>query len=219
MARPQQPELARSGKTELDPDSIGTALEARKPVRSGGATGPIPPENQPGHRPEQDQDQPDLDAFAAKLSGDDRPATGKATKAGKATAKGTTKATTRATTKATTKAGKAGKAAKATADAGAAKPAAATRKAATRPAQPAPSTETPPSVTPGRQPAGAPRWPESAPAAEGLSRPSSGNGHSEDASGPEPPMVKLAMLPLRMTVRSLELLERQLTDRWRRRLG
>jgi hypothetical protein len=72
MARPQQPELARSGKTDLDPDRIGTELEARKPVHSGGQTGPVPPENQPGRRPHQDQDKPDLDAFVAKLQGDDR---------------------------------------------------------------------------------------------------------------------------------------------------
>ena len=78
MARPQQPELARSGKTDLDPDRIGTELESRKPLRSGGETGPVPPENQPGHHPDQDQDKPDLDAFVAKLQGDDRPdATGR----------------------------------------------------------------------------------------------------------------------------------------------
>jgi hypothetical protein len=78
MARPQQPELARSGKTDLDPDRIGTELESRKPVRSGGETGPVPPENQPGHHPDQDQDKPDLDAFVAKLQGEDRPeATGR----------------------------------------------------------------------------------------------------------------------------------------------
>jgi hypothetical protein len=72
MARPQQPELARSGKTDLDPDHVGTELEARKPVRSGGETGPVPPDNQPGHHPDQDQDKPDLDAFVAKLQGEDR---------------------------------------------------------------------------------------------------------------------------------------------------
>jgi hypothetical protein len=73
MGRPQQPELARSSKTDLDPDRIGTELEARKPLREGGRTGPVPPENEPGHRPEHDQDKPDPDAFAAKLSGEDRP--------------------------------------------------------------------------------------------------------------------------------------------------
>ena len=71
MGRPQQPELARSAKTDLDPDHVGTELEGRKPVRSGGPTGPVPPENQPGHHPAEEQDKPDLDAFAAKFGGDD----------------------------------------------------------------------------------------------------------------------------------------------------
>ena len=70
MGRPQQPELARSAKTDLDPDHVGTELEGRKPVRSGGPTGPVPPENQPGHHPAEEQDKPDLDAFAAKFGGD-----------------------------------------------------------------------------------------------------------------------------------------------------
>jgi hypothetical protein len=72
MGRPQQPELARSAKTDLDPDHVGTELEARKPPRSGGPTGPVPPENQPGHHPADEQDKPALDAFAARFGGDDR---------------------------------------------------------------------------------------------------------------------------------------------------
>jgi hypothetical protein len=47
MSRPQQPEIARNGRTDV---------------------GPVPPENQPGHHPPEEQDKPDLDAFAAKLS-------------------------------------------------------------------------------------------------------------------------------------------------------
>jgi hypothetical protein len=54
MGRPQQPELARSGKTDLDP-------------------GPVPPENQPGHHPPEESDKPDLDAFAAKLGAGSAP--------------------------------------------------------------------------------------------------------------------------------------------------
>lgn len=72
MARPQQPELARSGKTDLDPDHVGTELEAKKPPRDKGPTGPVPPENQPGHQPDQPQDKPDPDAFAARLQGEER---------------------------------------------------------------------------------------------------------------------------------------------------
>jgi hypothetical protein len=33
-----------------------------------GPTGPVPEDNQPGHHPEREQDQPDLDAFARRLS-------------------------------------------------------------------------------------------------------------------------------------------------------
>jgi hypothetical protein len=72
MARPQQPEMARSGKTDLDPDHAATELGGEKKPRSKGPTGPVPPENQPGHRPEQEQDKPDTDAFTAKLQGEDR---------------------------------------------------------------------------------------------------------------------------------------------------
>lgn len=33
-----------------------------------GPVGPVPEDNQPGHHPEREQDQPDLDAFARRLS-------------------------------------------------------------------------------------------------------------------------------------------------------
>lgn len=219
MGRPQQPELARSGKTELDPDSIGTELEGRRPVRSGGATGPVPDENQPGHHPGREQDKPDLDAFAAKLGADDPPKAAKAAKTRKQAQKQIQKRSPAATAPRAPKAArpaskpKATKGTDAAAAAAATKPAAASRQTATRPT---PSgAETPASVTPLKQPAAAPRWPESAPPAERAG----GNGNRDGASEPEPPVVRLAMLPLRMTVRSLEHLERQLSERWRRRLG
>lgn len=40
------------------------------PIKAGPdpeSPGPVPPENQPGHHPAQEQDQPDPNAFAAKL--------------------------------------------------------------------------------------------------------------------------------------------------------
>jgi hypothetical protein len=70
MARPQQPELARSAKTDLDPDHIETGLQGQPKPSTGGETGPVPPDNQPGHHPVEEQDKPDLDAFAAKLGTD-----------------------------------------------------------------------------------------------------------------------------------------------------
>jgi hypothetical protein len=41
----------------------------------------VPPENQPGHHPPEEQDKPDLDAFAAKLGTDPKAPTRKATPA------------------------------------------------------------------------------------------------------------------------------------------
>jgi len=67
MSRPQQPELARSAKTDLDPDHVETGLQGQRKPAAGGETGPVPPENQPGHHPTEEQDKPDPDAFAARL--------------------------------------------------------------------------------------------------------------------------------------------------------
>src|SRR2546422_3174993 len=81
MAHPQQPELARSARTDLDPDHIETGLQGQPTPATGGETGPVPPDNQPGHHPTKEQDKPDLDAFAAKLGTDPQaPAATKARK-------------------------------------------------------------------------------------------------------------------------------------------
>lgn len=65
MSNPQQPELRRSEKTPATQDAwvndVGGAAEADEdPART-------PEENRPGHHPEREQDQPDLDAFAEAL--------------------------------------------------------------------------------------------------------------------------------------------------------
>ena len=68
MARPQRPELRRSGTTPAhDPDNIGPRLEANPRPRSSGPEGPVPEANRPGHHPEHDQDKPDLDAFVERF--------------------------------------------------------------------------------------------------------------------------------------------------------
>ena len=68
MANPQQPELARSRKTpSQDQDSVAGVVEGQRDVGTTDPRGPIPAENQPGNRPEQEQDKPDLDAFAARF--------------------------------------------------------------------------------------------------------------------------------------------------------
>lgn len=72
MARPQSPELRRSGTIPaFEPNSIASRLEAHTRPTSSGESGPVPEENTPGHHPDNDQDQPDPDAFAARFSGRD----------------------------------------------------------------------------------------------------------------------------------------------------
>ena len=66
MPNPQQPELARSRRTPLDPDSIGSDLEAGSTPVEDEPSGPVPPENQAGHHPEHDQDKPDAEEFLAR---------------------------------------------------------------------------------------------------------------------------------------------------------
>jgi hypothetical protein len=68
VGRPQQPELARSGRTDVDPGHDATTAEVRHrapDVEEGPQK--VPEANQPGHRDESPPDQPDLDAFAEKL--------------------------------------------------------------------------------------------------------------------------------------------------------
>ncbi len=68
MSNPQQPELARSRKTpHQDPDSVAGTVSPGGPLDPEGPAGPVPPENQPGHHPSEEQDKPDLDAFAERL--------------------------------------------------------------------------------------------------------------------------------------------------------
>jgi len=75
MSNPQQPEVARSRKTPAqDQDAVASAVDGQPTPTTEGRTGPVPPENQPGHRPENEQDKPDLDDFAARLGVTDQPA-------------------------------------------------------------------------------------------------------------------------------------------------
>jgi hypothetical protein len=210
MARPQQPELARSAKTDLDPDHIETGLQGQKAPATGGETGPVPAENQPGHHPPKEQDKPDLDAFAAKIGAD-------------ASAPSATNARKPPRPKTASPKAAAGKATAATSGgpskAETAKPSAAKTKA-TKPAS-RPATQSSPAPPPkiqttrANRPASAPGWPESAPAPDDLG-PLEG---PEAAEGPEPRLVSLAMLPLRETVRRLERLERALTEKARAKTG
>lgn len=78
MPNPQQPEVRRSERVPaLDPDASEAVLSAQEsPPAVDSPDGPVPEEQRPGHRPEQDQDKPDLDAMAERLgvvSDDDVP--------------------------------------------------------------------------------------------------------------------------------------------------
>ncbi|HMC38277.1 MAG TPA: hypothetical protein VKI19_01360, partial [Acidimicrobiales bacterium] len=65
MAKPQQPELHRSGTTPADPASAKSQTSASPPSVGGDFPAPVPEENRPGHHPEHEQDKP-TDAFVAK---------------------------------------------------------------------------------------------------------------------------------------------------------
>jgi hypothetical protein len=68
MSNPQQPELARSRKTPAqDAGAVAGVLDGQRDIGADAPRGPVPPENQPGHHPSDEQDKPDLDKFAAKL--------------------------------------------------------------------------------------------------------------------------------------------------------
>ncbi|HLH45592.1 MAG TPA: hypothetical protein VKV25_00450 [Acidimicrobiales bacterium] len=62
MAKPQQPELHRSGLTPADPASAKTGVAT--PPAPGGGPNRIPEANAPGHHPEEEQDKP-VDRFEA----------------------------------------------------------------------------------------------------------------------------------------------------------
>ncbi len=68
MSNPQQPELARSRKTPAqDQDAVAGVLDGQRDIGADAPRGPVPPENQPGHHPAQEQDKPDMTAFAERL--------------------------------------------------------------------------------------------------------------------------------------------------------
>lgn len=57
MTTPQQPEIARSRRSEVDPASAKTRTGG--PTTEKGRLGPVPEENLPGHHPEHEQDKPE----------------------------------------------------------------------------------------------------------------------------------------------------------------
>lgn len=190
MSRPQQPELARSATTDLDPDHVETGLQGQPRPKSVGETGPVPPDNEPGHHPPKEQDKPDLDKFAAKLGTDPKAPAATSARTSPKAASGKT-------------------AAKSTTSKTASRPAAATKKS---PAAP-PKVE----ATPAKRPAAAPTArPESGPSLQEATHVSA--PQPEPDGEHEPRLVGLMLLPLRQTVKGLERLDRTLSDRLTRKL-
>src|SRR3546814_6177384 len=67
MAKPQQPELRRSGFVPaLDPDATESRLDAHERPGTSAPGGPVPEDQRPGHHPDDEQDKPDLAAVAAR---------------------------------------------------------------------------------------------------------------------------------------------------------
>ena len=148
----------------------------------------VPPENQPGHHPPEEQDKPDLDAFAAKLGTDPKAPT--ATGARKAAAP------------------RKANPAKATPAKSSSRPAATNPKQSPAPPPTRGSGGVPQEnseVTPAKRPAAV-----LAPTHEEAAHFSAPQPEPEE---PEPRIVGLVLLPLRETVKRLEQLDRKLSER------
>lgn len=57
MGTPQQPELRRSRRSPVDPESLEDHRIHEHPMDDP-ARGPVPPRNRPGHHPTKEQDRP-----------------------------------------------------------------------------------------------------------------------------------------------------------------
>jgi hypothetical protein len=64
MAKPQQPEIARSGRGAVDPSAVKSEHTAPTAAPVSGDAGPVPEGNLPGHHPEHEQDKPDIRVVA-----------------------------------------------------------------------------------------------------------------------------------------------------------
>ena len=59
MTKPQQPEIRRSERGETDQDGRRQSREEKSTAETGGRGGPVPPDNEPGHHLEREQDKPE----------------------------------------------------------------------------------------------------------------------------------------------------------------
>ena len=58
MSEPQQPELRRSNRGDVTQEGRRETREGDDERTTRGRAGPVPPENQPGHHPDNEQDKP-----------------------------------------------------------------------------------------------------------------------------------------------------------------
>ena len=58
MDRPQQQEIERSGRGDVDPQGRRITREADRPEQEREKGGKVPPKNRPGSRPKKEQDKP-----------------------------------------------------------------------------------------------------------------------------------------------------------------
>ncbi len=70
MGKPQQPELGRSGHTPVtEGQHAREVIQGQEGPEDEGSAGPVPEDNRPGHHPQSEQDQPDLETFRSRLAG------------------------------------------------------------------------------------------------------------------------------------------------------
>jgi hypothetical protein len=70
MGKPQQPELGRSGHTPVtEGQHAREVIEGQQSPGDEGSVGSVPEDNRPGHHPQAEQDQPDLEAFRSRMAG------------------------------------------------------------------------------------------------------------------------------------------------------
>lgn len=69
--RPQQEELRRTGHMPVDQAKHAKEVAGNEPLPETDPDAPVPEDNQPGNRPRDEQDKPDLDAFRERFRGDD----------------------------------------------------------------------------------------------------------------------------------------------------
>jgi hypothetical protein len=71
MGKPQQQELGRGGHTPVtEGQHAREVIQGQEGPGDEGSVGQVPEDNRPGHHPEAEQDQPDLEAFRNRLARD-----------------------------------------------------------------------------------------------------------------------------------------------------